>query len=339
MRGSDREFFVFLFNIDVVNVMRESDHETLPTTDGTTISTRGVFDGFVKELVDGLEKPDEPFECSKFGMCDVVDSQTAETIGLIKLRVPARERGVDDSVNVLDGLFHKPATTLRAIPVVECSPETSLTEVLTKLDERDMHAVFTTCGDAFDEERAIITAEDILWYLCPLGDALREIVSFEPKDFNPVFESAKDTFLAVRQEHNLDLTTADIFWWMHRQSVNAVAFFESSFRVPGDTPLYGSVFVELSTRDLLDLTPENFHLIFESDPVSYIACKRRGVFVQTQQVAHDDRERGARAALSALADKNPSRLPKRFYVFQHDVVRAMTPLSLLTALLAVHARQ
>jgi hypothetical protein len=136
----------------------------------------------------------------------------------------------------------------------------------------------------------------------------------------------------------MDLTTADVMWWMHEQNVNAVAFFESTFRVPGDQPLYGSVFVELSTRDLLDVTPDNFHTVFETDPVAYIAMKRAGVFVQSQTIALDAHERGARDTIAALAEKNPPRLPKRFYIFQRDVVRAMTPLSLLRVLVAAHAR-
>ena len=326
---------------DVVRVMRESEHETFPTSDNTMISVRGVFDVFVKAVVDGLTKPEEPSGTGRrVGETALAESNTAETVGLIKLPPRAttmRTTNVLEPTNVLEELYNTPATALSetSTPLVECAPDVLIADVAGMLDERDVHAVFTT---TFDGERAIVTAEDILRYLCPLQDALREVATFDTEAFNALFRSPRDTFLAVRQEHNMDLTTADVMWWMHEQNVNAVAFFESTFRVPGDQPLYGSVFVELSTRDLLDVTPDNFHTVFETDPVAYIAMKRTGVFVQSQTVAPDAHERGARDAIAALAEKNPSRLPKRFYIFQRDVVRAMTPLSLLRVLVAAHAR-
>ena len=327
---------------DVVEVMRESAHETFPTTTGTMISVRGVFDAFVRALVDGLAKPEEPAKWC--GALDVAlaDSSTAETVGLIKLP-QRRSRETHEEMNVLDELFRTPATALSdtATPLVECAPDVSIADAVAMLDERDVHAVFTTTDDG---ERAILTAEDILCYLCPIRDALREVLTFDARAFNALFDAPKDTFLAIRQEHNMDLTAADVMWWMFRQSVNAVAFFESTFTVPGDVPLYGSVFVELSVRDLLDLTPDTFHVVFETDPVAYIATKRTGVFVHThtaehaRDVTHDeDQERAARDALAALAEKNPARLPKRFYIFHRDVVRAFTPLSLLRALVHAHA--
>ena len=326
---------------DVVRVMRESEHETFPTSDNTMISVRGVFDVFVKAVVDGLTKPEEPSGTGRrVGETALAESSTAETVGLIKLPPRAttmRTTNVLEPTNVLEELYNTPATALSetSTPLVECAPDVLIADVVGMLDERDVHAVFTT---TFDGERAIVTAEDILRYLCPIQDAVREVATFDTEAFNALFLSPRDTFLAVRQEHNMDLTTADVMWWMHEQNVNAVAFFESTFRVPGDQPLYGSVFVELSTRDLLDVTPDNFHTVFETDPVAYIAMKRTGVFVQSQTVAPDAHERGARDAIAALAEKNPSRLPKRFYIFQHDVVRAMTPLSLLRVLVAAHAR-
>ena len=327
---------------DVVRVMRESEHETFPTSDNTMISVRGVFDVFVKAVVDGLTKPEEPSGTGRrVGETALAESSTAETVGLIKLPPRATTirttMRVEEPTNVLEELYNTPATALSetSTPLVECAPDVLIADVAGMLDERDVHAVFTT---TFDGERAIVTAEDILRYLCPIQDALREVATFDTEAFNALFRSPRDTFLAVRQEHNMDLTTADVMWWMHEQNVNAVAFFESTFRVPGDQPLYGSVFVELSTRDLLDVTPDNFHTVFETDPVAYIAMKRAGVFVQSQTIALDAHERGARDSIAALAEKNPPRLPKRFYIFQRDVVRAMTPLSLLRVLVAAHAR-
>ena len=344
---------------DVVRAMRESGsclssgdaclvHETLPTTDGAQISIRALFKCFSRELEDELTKPLEPaYESGARADALVDEPNAAETVGLVHVehrptRVKnSKELAEDLPRNVLESTFDLPATRLAdfASPLIACESDARWRDAIQELDERDRHAIFFTIDD---DTHCVVTAEDIVHFL-GVAETLRLAIG-QCFDERVLFDTTQDTFIVVHQEHNYDITAADCFRWLHREGdgVNACVFVESSFRVPGDTHVdrHGHIICELSARDLLDLTPDNFDQIFKVDPVTYVSTKPRlrgtcrGVFVEGQSGTSSE---SARASIEKLAKKAPRRLPRRFYVIHRERVRAFTPLSLLRTIVACSA--
>ena len=340
---------------DVVRTMRDSAsprwsgdaclvHETLPTTDGNQVSIRALFECFLRELDDELKKPLEP--ASEGGGHDaLIDEMNAsETVGLVHVdRCPGSLNNTKEFTgeyprNVLESTFSLPATRLAdfASPLIECDSDLKWRDAVNEFDEGDKHAIFFTIGESV---HCVVTAEDIVHFL-GVTETLRLAIG-RCFDERILFDSPQETFIVVHQEHNYELTAADCFRWLHREGegVNACVFVESSFRVPGDThgDRHGHIICELSVRDMLDLSPENFDVIFKTDPVTYVCTKPRikgtcrGVFVGT---CKDTSAESARSSIEALARKSPTRLPRRFYVVHRERVRAFTPLSLLKTILA-----
>ena len=326
---------------DVAEKLSASGHEQLPTLCGHSVSVSSLLTALANVTRETLATPAEPGACeSEHGT--VSETRTAETVGLI--REPTedvharqkREHTREDEVqhaNVLETLYALPAvTTLPTSGKIECDATMLLKDAVDLMDERDRHAIFTTLED---DVVCVVTAEDMLKFL-GVADTLREVARSVEFDQLPVFETAKDTFLVVRQEHNYDLTAADVFTWIIERNVNAVVFIESAHRVPGERrPPHdrrGHLLAEISRRDILDLDADNFAATFRQDPVDFVcsnAKKRRvpgacrSAFVETVSDRRD--------ALLRAADRNDIEtcLPRRFYVLQDDCIAAFTPLSIL----------
>ena len=323
---------------DVAEKLSSSGHEQLPTLCGHSLSVSSLLTALANVTRETLATPAEPGACeSEHGT--VSETRTAETVGLIREPMEdfhtrqKREHTREDEVqhaNVLETLYALPAvTTLPTSEKIECNANMLLKDAVDLMDERDRHAIFTTLDDIV----CVVTAEDILKFL-GVADTLREVARSVEFDRLPVFETAKDTFLVVRQEHNDDLTAADIFTWIIERNVNAVVFIESAHRVPGERrPLHdrrGHLLAEISRRDILDLDADNFAAIFRQDPVDFVCSKKRRVpgacrsaFVETVADRRD--------ALLRAADRDDIEtcLPRRFYVLQDDCIAAFTPLSVL----------
>lgn len=323
---------------DVAEKLSSSGHEQLPTLCGHSLSVSSLLTALANVTRETLATPAEPGACeSEHGT--VSETRTAETVGLIREPMEdfhtrqKREHTREDEVqhaNVLETLYALPAvTTLPTSEKIECNANMLLKDAVDLMDERDRHAIFTTLDDIV----CVVTAEDILKFL-GVADTLREVARSVEFDRLPVFETAKDTFLVVRQEHNYDLTAADIFTWIIERDVNAVVFIESAHRVPGERrPLHdrrGHLLAEISRRDILDLDADNFAAIFRQDPVDFVCSKKRRVpgacrsaFVETVADRRD--------ALLRAADRDDIEtcLPRRFYVLQDDCIAAFTPLSVL----------
>ena len=326
---------------DVAEKLSASGHEQLPTLCGHSVSVSSLLTALANVTRETLATPAEPGACEgEHGT--VSETRTAETVGLI--REPTedvharqkREHTREDEVqhaNVLETLYALPAvTTLPTSGKIECDATMLLKDAVDLMDERDRHAIFTTLED---DVVCVVTAEDMLKFL-GVADTLREVARSVEFDQLPVFETAKDTFLVVRQEHNYDLTAADVFTWIIERNVNAVVFIESAHRVPGERrPPHdrrGHLLAEISRRDILDLDADNFAATFRQDPVDFVcsnAKKRRvpgacrSAFVETVSDRRD--------ALLRAADRNDIEtcLPRRFYVLQDDCIAAFTPLSIL----------
>ena len=323
---------------DVAEKLSSSGHEQLPTLCGHSLSVSSLLTALANVTRETLATPAEPGACeSEHGT--VSETRTAETVGLIREPMEdfhtrqKREHTREDEVqhaNVLETLYALPAvTTLPTSEKIECNANMLLKDAVDLMDERDRHAIFTTLDDIV----CVVTAEDILKFL-GVANTLREVARSVEFDRLPVFETAKVTFLVVRQEHNDDLTAADIFTWIIERDVNAVVFIESAHRVPGERrPLHdrrGHLLAEISRRDILDLDADNFAAIFRQDPVDFVCSKKRRVpgacrsaFVETVADRRD--------ALLRAADRDDIEtcLPRRFYVLQDDCIAAFTPLSVL----------
>lgn len=333
---------------DVADKLSASGHEQLPTLCGHSVSVSSLLTALANVTRETLATPAEPGACeSEHGT--VSETRTAETVGLIREpteEVHARQkrehtREEEVHANVLETLYALPAvTTLPTSEKIECDASMLLKDAVDLMDERDRHAIFTTLED---DIVCVVTAEDILKFF-GVADTLREVARSIEFDQLPVFETAKDTFLVVRQEHNYDLTAADVFTWIIERNINAVVFIESTHRVPGERrPPHdrrGHLLAEISRRDILDLDADNFAAIFRQDPVDFVCSKKRRVpgacrsaFVET---VSDRRE-----ALLRAADRDDIEtcLPRRFYVLQDDCIAAFTPLSILrSAQSARHSR-
>lgn len=336
---------------DVAEKLSESGHEQLPTMCGHSVSVSSVLTALANVTRETLATPAEPGACEGEHGGPVSETRTAETVGLIReptedaharqKREHTREEE-DVHANVLETLYALPAvTTLPTSDKIECDATMLLKDAVDLMDERDRHAIFTTLEN---DIVCVVTAEDMLKFL-GVADTLREVARSVEFDQLPVFETAKDTFLVVRQEHNYDLTAADVFTWIIERNVNAVVFIESAHRVPGERrPSHdrrGHLLAEIARRDILDVDADNFAAIFRQDPVDFVcsnpkkvpgAC--RSAFVETVSDRRD--------ALLRAADRDDIEtcLPRRFYVLQDDCIAAFTPLSILRSLarIARHSR-
>lgn len=330
---------------DVAEKLSKSGHEQLPTLCGHSVSVSSVLTALANVTRETLATPAEPGACEGEHGGPVSETRTAETLGLI--REPTEdvhtEHTLEDEVqhaNVLETLYALPAvTTLPTSEKIECDATTLLKDAVDLMDERDRHAIFITLDD---DIVCVVTAEDMLKFL-GIADTLREVARSVEFDQLPVFETVKDTFLVVRQEHNYDLTAADVFTWIIERNLNAVCFIESTHRVPGERrPPHGRrghLLAEISRRDILDLDADNFAAIFRQDPVDFVcsnpkkvpgAC--RSAFVETVSDRRD--------ALLRAADRDDIEtcLPRRFYVLQDDCIAAFTPLSILRSLARIARR-
>ena len=320
-------------------------HESMPTTDGKLISIRSLFELFSRELADVLAGPSEPGLEDSAAAMDVCDeANSSETVGLVRSEHHASSRDERRALqnlpsNVLKSVFALPATRLAefAQPLIESDASKRWTEALDLLDEREKHAIFFQTDDG---NRSVVTAEDIVHFL-GVEETLKRAVSDDCFDEKILFDSVRETFIVVHQDHNVGITAADCFLWLQRENVNACVYVESSFRIPGLHDTRGHIICELSVRDVLDLTPDNFVDIFNVDPVAYVSSKPqlhgtcRAVFVEgvSGSSAHS-----ARRAIEKFAEKQPRRLPRRFYVVHEEKVRACTPLSILRTILACENR-
>lgn len=329
---------------EVAEKLSASGHEQLPTLCEHSVSVSSLLTALANVTRETLATPAEPGACEgEHGT--VSETRTAETVGLI--REPTEdvhtEHTLEDEVqhaNVLETLYALPAvTTLPTSEKIECDATMLLKDAVDLMDERGRHAIFITLDD---DIVCVVTAEDMLKFL-GIADTLREVARSVEFDQLPVFETVKDTFLVVRQEHNYDLTAADVFTWIIERNVNAVCFIESAHRVPGERrPPHdrrGHLLAEISRRDILDLDADNFAAIFRQDPVDFVcsnpkkvpgAC--RSAFVETVSDRRD--------ALLRAADRDDIEtcLPRRFYVLQDDCIAAFTPLSILRSLARIARR-
>jgi len=333
---------------DVAEKLSSSGHEQLPTLCGHSVSVSSLLTALANVTRETLATPAEPGACESERGTES-ETRTAETVGLI--REPTedvhaqqkREHMREDEevhANVLETLYALPAvTTLPTSEKIECDATMLLKDAVELMDERDKHAIFTTL---YDDIVCVVTAEDILKFL-GVADTLRDVARSVEFDQLPVFETSKDTFLVVRQEHNYDLTAADVFTWIIERNVNAVVFIESAHRVPGERrPPHdrrGHLLAEISRRDILDLDADNFAAIFRQDPVDFVcsnpkkvpgAC--RSAFVETVWDRRD--------ALLRAADRDDIEtcLPRRFYVLQDDFIAAFTPLSIVRSVARIACR-
>ncbi len=322
---------------DVAEKLYTSGHDQLPTVCGHSVSVSSLLTALANVTRETLATPSEPGACeSEHGT--VSETRTAETVGLFfepaeDVHAQQREHTREERhANVLETLYALPAvTTLPTSEKIECDAMVLLKDAVDLMDECDRHAIFTTLED---DVVCVVTAEDILTFL-GVAETLREIARSVEFEQLPVFKTAKDTFLVVRQEHNYDLTTADVFMWIIERNVNAVVFIESAHRVSGERrpshERHGHLLAEISRRDILDLDADNFAAIFSQDPVDFVCRpkKRRvlgaccSAFVETVEDRRD--------ALLRAADREDIEtcLPRRFYVLQDDCVAAFTPLSIL----------
>lgn len=321
-------------------------HESMPTTDERLIGIRSLFELFSRELSDALAGPAEPgMDDSAAGIAhDELDA--AETVGLVRSEHGLghdddrlTDLNVDGSPqNVLETVFELPATRLDefASPLTKCDSREKWRDAIKLLDERDSHALFFSIEENDQCIECVVTAEDIIHFL-GVEQTLHRAVG-ACFDESILFDSVRDTFIVVHQEHNFNITAADCFLWLRKEAVNAVVYVESSFwgRVPGEQDVHGHLLCELSIRDVLDLNPDNFVDIFNVDPVAYVSSKPRlhgvcrAVFVEGVSGSTTD---SARRAIEKFAAKRPRRLPRRFYVIHDEHVRACTPLSILRTIL------
>jgi len=316
-------------------------HESMPTTDGTLISIRSLFELFSRELADVLAGPSEPGLEDSAAAMDVCDeANSSETVGLVRSEHHASSRDERRALqnlprNVLESVFALPATRLAefAQPLIDRDASEKWCDIIDLLNEREQHAVFFKTDEG---TRSVVTAEDVVHFL-GVEETLKRAVADDCFDEKVLFDTVQDSFIVVHQEHNVGITAADCFLWLQRENVNACVYVESSFRIPGLQDTRGHIICELSVRDVLDLTPDNFVDIFNVDPVAYVNSKPqvhgtcRAVFVEgvSGSSAHS-----ARRADEKFAEKRPRRLPRRFYVVHEEKVRACTPLSILRTILA-----
>lgn len=329
---------------DVAEKLSASGHEQLPTTCGRSVSVSSLLNALANVTSETLATPAEPGACEA-DHGTVSETRTAETVGLIReptedvhaqqqKREHMREEEEGVHANVLESLYALPAvTTLPTSEKIKCDATILLKDAVDLMDERDRHAIFTTLDD---DIVCVVTAEDILKFL-GVADTLREVARSVEFEQLPVFENAKDTFLVVRQEHNYDLTAADVFTWIIERNVNAVVFIESAHRVPGERrPPHdrrGHLLAEISRRDILDLDANNFAAIFRQDPVDFV-CSNPKKAPGACRSAFVDPVADRRDALLRAANRDDIEmcLPRRFYVLQNDCVVAFTPLSILRSL-------